>query len=346
MNKKPKVSVIVPIYNMGTKIRKAVESVLNQDYSNLEIILVDDGSTDNSLDECKKLLELDERIAVYHTDNRGSGPARNYGIEKATGEFLYFPDADDYIEPQTITVAVDNAIATEADLVLFGYKDVDENGKILNEKKYKYAIVEGSKIRNNYAYYKVIAPEFGLRGAPWNKLFRSSIVRENTVEYPPLRRHQDEAFIARYLCFCKTAVFIEDVFYTYYTNDQKSEWKKYPVDYIDAVYGLYKDRKTNVLKWNTNDSCTKDMINQELICNSIKALELSFSPKFAFEKKERLDWMKKQIAKGPLTTVEIPATLGMYQRIIFRMIQKKHFYLMYVSLHFKVIVAGMILKKR
>ena len=345
-NNIPKVSVIVPIYNMGTKIRKAVESILAQTYDNLEVILVDDGSKDESLSQCRRLERLDNRINVYHTENRGSGPARNYGIENATGEFLYFPDADDYIDPETITIAVNNAMDTNVDLVLFGYRDVDQNGKILYEKKYNYSVVNGYDIRNNYAYYKVLAPEYGLRGAPWNKLFRASIVKKNKIEYPALRRHQDEAFIARFFCYCEKVVFIEEVLYTYFTNDQKTEWKKYPVDYIDAVYGLFEDRKDNVLIWNQADDRTKDMIYQELICNSIKAFELSFSPKFRFNKSQRMKWMKEQIMRGPLRKAYMPESLGKYQRIVFPLILNERYFVLYLILHFKVMVAGIILNKR
>ena len=338
MNEMPKVSVIVPVYNMGGKIRKSVESIIAQTYENLEIILVDDGSKDDSLEQCLELEKDYSRVKVYHTENRGSGPARNHGIENATGDYLYFPDADDYIEPDAIKILVSNALSTDADMVLCGYRDVDEKGKILYEKKYKQVLVSGEEIRNNYAYYKVTAPEFGLRGAPWNKLFKASVVHENNVAYPPLRRHQDEAFIGRYFCFCNSAIFISDVLYTYFTNDQKTEWEKYPVDYIDAVNGLYEERKQNVLIWNQNDKQTKDMVLKEYICNFIKALELSFSPKFSFNAKQRKAWMKKQVDRSAILSVEIPASLGLYQRIAMKLISNDSKMLLYWALGFKVTV--------
>ena len=92
------VSIVVPVYNMGNSLEVCVDSLLKQKYYNIEIVLVDDGSRDNSLEVCYKLQKRDSRIQVYHTENRGSGPARNTGIEKATGRYIYFPDADDKLE--------------------------------------------------------------------------------------------------------------------------------------------------------------------------------------------------------------------------------------------------------
>ena len=340
------VSIIVPVYNMGDKIEKCVSSLMEQSYKNIEIVLVDDGSVDNSLEHCKKLAASDCRVRVIHTENRGSGPARNCGIENSKGDYLYFPDADDYIDSHAIEIMVKYIESTGADMVLCGYRDVDEKGKVLLEKKYKYAVVSGEAVRSNYAFYKIKSPDFGLRGAPWNKLFKRSVVEKNKVEYPPLRRHQDEAFIARYFEYCQKAVFIEEVLYTYYTNDQQAEWKKYPVDYIDAVSGLFADRKRNVLCWNPDDTDTKNMIFNEVICNTIKALELSFSPKFKFNKADRLAWMKIKLSESEIASLEPSETLGKYQRIILRLIKKHKYRTLYFALHFKVLIAGKLLRKR
>ncbi len=340
------VSIVVPVYNMGEKVETCVSSLMKQTYRNIEIVLVDDGSIDDSPLRCDELAKADSRIKVIHTANQGSGPARNCGIKNSTGDYLYFPDADDFIEPNAIQTMVDYILSTNADIILCGYKDVDEKGRVLFEKKYTYAIVSGEEIRNNYAYYKIKAPEFGLRGAPWNKLFKRFIVERYNIEYPPLRRHQDEAFIARYFDHCESAVFIEPVLYTYYTNDQKAEWKKYPVDYIDAVNGLYRERKNNVLLWNPQDFDTKDMVANEYICNFIKALELSFCPKFKFKRKERVAWIKRNISEGEIMSVEPGANLGRYQRTILKLIKGEKYKTLYAALKFKVVVAGKILRKR
>ena len=92
------ISVVVPVYNAEKYLDKCIQSIINQKYSNLEIILVDDGSKDNSLELCKKYAESDKRIKVIHKENEGVSTARNSGIEVASGDFIAFIDSDDYID--------------------------------------------------------------------------------------------------------------------------------------------------------------------------------------------------------------------------------------------------------
>ena len=97
---KDKISVIVPIYNMENYLKRCVESILNQTYTNLEIILVDDGSTDSSLEICRYFENKDKRVRVYTKENSGLSASRNFGVERATGVYIGFVDSDDYIEAE------------------------------------------------------------------------------------------------------------------------------------------------------------------------------------------------------------------------------------------------------
>ena len=115
---KPLVSIIMPVYNMGEHLRKSVPSVLNQTYQNIELILVDDGSKDNSLEVCRELAVKDNRIKVFHQDNQGSGPARNTGIKNAAGKYAYFPDADDCMVPNAIESLIEKFEKYSCDMLL------------------------------------------------------------------------------------------------------------------------------------------------------------------------------------------------------------------------------------
>ncbi len=332
-----KVSIVVPIYNMGDKIETCVQSLIDQTYQNIEIILVDDGSKDDSYEHCLNLQKKDPRVTALHTENRGSGPARNHGIENATGRYIYFPDADDYLEPKAIEILVKAIQEGPYDLVVFGFKNVNQFGKEVAVQRYPESVQDGDKIRAAYAPYMVYNTELGIQGAPWNKFFDLEVIREHHLEYPPLRRHQDEGFIARYMCHAKNVHFIEDVLYIYYVNDLQKVWQKYPVDYIDAVIGLYETRKETILTWNKDDKLTHDMIAKEFVCNVIRALELSFSPKMNFSKKaERMEWIKNAIAKSKVGELEIPQSIGRYQRIVFPLIAGNKLDRLYRLLRFKV----------
>lgn len=332
------VSIVIPVYNMGSKIINCTKSVLSQTYQNLEVILVDDGSTDDSLVQCEKLKKIDDRVRVFHTENRGSGPARNEGIRNARGRYIYFPDADDFLEPNAIEVLVNKMNDNDCDLVVFGYKNVGTNGNLISTKKYSSCVFKASVIRENYSEYLALSGKYTIQGAPWNKFFDLNVIKENNVEYPALRRHQDEGFIARYVDVAKKVCFITDILYTYYVNDLSRQWDKYPVNYINAVEGLFEERKRNILLWNKEDNMTHELVYQEYICGIIKALELSFSPKFNFSYKQRKKWIIDSINKSELLNVKVPQKLGKYQKFIMKQIKGKHHNLLYFSLHFKIIV--------
>lgn len=329
------VSIVVPIYNMGNSIEKCVESLQVQDYPNIEILLVDDGSKDDSYIKCKGIEKKDSRVKAFHTENRGSGPARNYGIEHAQGRYIYFPDADDYLEPQAISILVKAMNNGENDLVVFGFKNIDQDGNVKNIKHYDETEKSGEEIRKKYSPYMTISSIYGIQGAPWNKFFDKNLIDQHHIEFPPLRRHQDEGFIARYMCYVKRVHFITDVLYTYYTNDLSKEWDKYPVSYIEAVKGLYKERKNNILIWNQNDFEVHSLIYKEYVCNFIKALELSFSPKFGFNKKKRKKWILEQL--NSMEIVDETKAIDKYHSIVYKLAQNKSF-LLYPALEFKVFI--------
>lgn len=332
------VSIVVPVYNMGNSLKVCVDSLLKQDYSNIEILLIDDGSKDNSLEICNKLKKEDSRIRVYHTENRGSGPARNTGIENAAGHYIYFPDADDKLKEDAISILVKAMENGKYDLVVFGYESIGSNEKVMLRKEYPEMVKEGESVRQDYSDYVASTRKYGIQGAPWNKFFSLDVVKKYSIEYPPLRRHQDEGFISRYVCHVKKIHFIKDILYSHYLNDLKKEWDKYPVDYVDAVIGLYKTRKETILTWNKEDRKTKAIVEHEYICNIIKAFELSYSPKMKLNSNERLEWLKKQIKRSQLLNITLPTSLGHYQKLVFNLLKKRSLNMAISIMHFKIII--------
>lgn len=334
------VSIVIPIYNMGGSIEGCLKSVMAQDYTNIEIILVDDGSKDNSLEVCKNIALSDKRIKVIHTENRGSGPARNTGIDNASGKYVYFPDADDYIEPNSVSVLVNAMEQGDYDVVVFGFKNVNPKGETVAEKTYEDESFNAEDLRQNYSECMGYMGKWGIQGAPWNKFFRMSLIKENKIGYPPLRRHQDEGFIGRYMCYARKVRFIPNVLYTYYTNDLKKEWDKYPLDYIDAVMGLYKVRQETILKWNEADIATHDMITYEYLCNAIKAAELSFSRKAGLKNsKSRKARIKEITEKAKIEDLVLPNDKShKYQRTVYKYIKAKNISAVYMIMKAKVML--------
>lgn len=125
------ISVIVPVYNIEEYLPRCVKSIVNQTYQNLEILLVDDGSTDGTGALCDKLAETDARIRVFHKTNGGSSSARNFGIKEAKGDYLAFVDSDDYIEPEMYAKLMQGIVDTGAAIAQIGRDEVDENSNKL-----------------------------------------------------------------------------------------------------------------------------------------------------------------------------------------------------------------------
>ena len=124
------ISVVVPVYNVEKYLKKSIESIINQTYKNLEIIIIDDGSSDDSYNVCKKYKEIDSRIILIHTENKGVSHARNLGLSKANGKYLIFIDSDDYIEDNMIEILYTNLKKTKSDLSICMYEIVkgDDEG--------------------------------------------------------------------------------------------------------------------------------------------------------------------------------------------------------------------------
>ena len=150
--KKGLVTVVLPIYNVEPYLDRCIQSVVNQTYKNLEILLIDDGSPDNCPKMCDEWAERDERIRVIHKQNQGLGMARNTGIENATGEYICFFDSDDYVAENTVESAFKLAQKEDADIVHFGFNRVDSNGKIVSTFKTRNdpGVFEGEEVLDKF----------------------------------------------------------------------------------------------------------------------------------------------------------------------------------------------------
>lgn len=177
-----KLSVIVPVYNVKEYLEACVESLLRQSHTNLEILLVDDGSTDGSADLCDELAKKDERVVVIHKINGGVSSARNTALEKVTGEYLTFVDPDDWIEEWAYQTLIQNLEQQQADAVFCGYweyPDDSELAPILHTPEKK-GLVDGKEA----TYQCLIGMGYGYFTSVWNKLFRTECLRKKEGSLP------------------------------------------------------------------------------------------------------------------------------------------------------------------
>lgn len=175
MNNKPLVSVIVPVYNTEKYLRKCVDSILNQTYKNLEVILVNDGSQDNSGIICDEYAQSDKRVKVIHKENSGPAYARNTGIKVATGDYIAFVDSDDWLD-KTMYEDIVSKVEEDADAIIFNLKYVNERNEIISESP---KIQEGEIPISDDSFmdlYNLACNS--LLGYTWNKLWKRSIMKD------------------------------------------------------------------------------------------------------------------------------------------------------------------------
>lgn len=207
----PLVSIIVPIYNVEQYLQRCVDSLINQTYRNLEIILVDDGSPDKCGEICDEYEKKDSRIIVIHKQNGGLSEARNAGKDRSKGEYLMFIDSDDWIELDTCEVIVEMAIRHDADMVPFGVRDVYSNGDSKEWSPFKSGLMGKEECMSALIYNM---HQYGIFNYACNKLYSRRLL--DNVEFLVGRVSEDQAFVYKLVHKANTIVVCNKVLYNYY----------------------------------------------------------------------------------------------------------------------------------
>lgn len=232
-SKGPLISVIVPIYNIEQYVEKCINSICMQDYKNLEIILVDDGSTDRCGEICDKLAQTDQRIVVIHKKNGGLSDARNTGIEKANGEFYSFIDGDDWIAPKMISALYERIDEDESDIAQCGAWSADTNDQIL------ITYTQENQTLTGFQALELLDGDTGvLFGVTWNKLYRKKLF--NDVRFPYGKCHEDVFVMHELFDQCKMVSLLSAAMYAYVRRDGSITQEKYSLRRLDSVEGFYK----------------------------------------------------------------------------------------------------------
>lgn len=279
----PKISIVVPVYKVENVVGECIDSILRQTFCDFELLLVNDGSPDNSLAICESYALKDSRIRIQNKENGGVSSARNLGIQEAKGEWIVFIDSDDFVLPEYL--ADFNIDENNEDLIVQGlqYYNSQEN-KYLNEIRYKSTFATGSSMRDIITDNKLLHS-----GYPFSKAFKLSIIREWNITFnEKISFHEDHIFVFQYLVHINALRTVDKVSYKYRIahNDnslsrKKHEWRNQllsaelmlegyyllkskfnlsNVNYqkeiltfcsepkIDAIFSLYSDRNNSYAK--------------------------------------------------------------------------------------------------
>ena len=234
VNDQPLISIIVPIYNVERYLEKCIESILTQTYTNLELILVDDGSPDRCPVICDEFAKKDNRIVVIHKKNGGLSDARNAGLDIAQGKFIGFVDGDDYIDPQMYEILFDALFKNDADMSICNYVKVNEQYELITEKNnilpIKDACISPDEFMHGYTgkygWFYVIA---------CNKLYRKKLF--DKCRYPIGKQHEDAFLIHHIVYNCRKIACIKAPLY-YYVEREGSIMSKKNIKNMDLCEAL------------------------------------------------------------------------------------------------------------
>lgn len=247
------VSVIVPIYNVEKYIKQCIDSIINQTYINLEIILVNDGSTDSCGKICDEYAEKDTRIKVIHQKNGGVSCARNIALDNANGKWISFVDADDWIEDCYFEKLLDNAKREDVDVVLCGYNRVTSNSitKINANGK-------SEEFNTNEYLIKALNPQTGF-GFSAMKIIKKQVIK-NTKFDTELSVGEDALFNIEISQNIRRAVFVKEALYNY-RNNNESVVKKFDENYANKYLNSMKKNKKYIFEKCNNKEIVQNYYN-------------------------------------------------------------------------------------
>ena len=283
----PQISIIIPVYNAEKYINECVESVLKQDFTDYEIILINDGSKDNSGAICKYLAENDKRIHYIEQDNSGVCGARNAGLDAAVGELVFFMDSDDWLEPDSLDILYGEYIKTNSDMIVADMRFVgdlrtrdlhvfDKNFTSTDKEwidKYEMACI-------GYGYNPNPGTKNNITGlgSMGNKLYKRDIIEKNKLRFDPytLGIYEDNLFVLHYLVNCQSVTYLSKIVYNYReVGDSNSRgFKSNTLEINERIFN-------RIQKFiNTYKAEKKDEYNKAFYIYVIRRLEGSLSVYF------------------------------------------------------------------
>ena len=240
-----RISVIVPVYNCEDYLEESLGSILNQTFNDIEIICIDDGSSDDSLRILKKIASSDSRIQVFAQENQGAGAVRNYGMKKASGDYVYFFDADDFLESDALEKAYSNAVRNDSDIVFFKFDQYKDN-KLLTHSgpNLEMQFVDADFDDFTFDWHDYRVGPFTGPFAPWLKLYKKEFLdAHECFKFPNDLNHNDVPFHVMTFLKASRISFIPEHLYRYRIDNAGSitnnRLKKY--DNIFRIINIVED---------------------------------------------------------------------------------------------------------
>lgn len=225
-----KFSVIIPIYNVENYLRRCLDSLLSQTFTDYEVLLIDDGSTDASGNICDEYVEKDRRVKVVHQKNQGVSVARQRGLDMVQGKYVAFVDPDDFVQPNYLSAMINFAESDDADLVWCDYTELHHDGEMLHSCNQN--ILTREELLENILEGKFSA-------VLWNKLYKASIIKRYGIRFDEnLKTAEDILFVSKYICQVKRMKYVSQSLYNYNMVNSNSAINKFDVLRFKTDYAV------------------------------------------------------------------------------------------------------------
>ena len=248
------VSIIIPIYNASHYLEACLDSIQKQTYKHFEVIMVNDGSTDNSGQICDLYAKRDKRFTAYHRKNAGVSASRNFGLSRATGKYILFVDADDTFEPGMLEGCIRLAEKNQADLVIcsFRYYMTDENNKIVENSLGKEVCVTPGEF---FDHWFILIAENEILNPPWNKFIRKDLLDRHQIRFQEeFSICEDMKFSIQVIGASKKTVLTGRMYYNYYLKSTGTLVFKFHENYYEALTSFYTCANQYCMRFYNNSS--------------------------------------------------------------------------------------------
>jgi eps6J len=272
-----KYSVIIPVYNVEKYLKRCIDSIVIQEYKDLEILLIDNGSSDGSGLICDNYADKNSQITAYHIPNDGVGSARNFGLSKAKGEFVYFVDADDYLVGN-LFADMENKLHSKVDLLVFSYHHSIE--KKLTELKRTTNVLPYNGIIDKDAFIVLFKELFltAMMYTVWNKIYRRDFLIENNLYFLKYELGEDVRFNLKVYDLVENIVLSTECYYVYISGRMNSAMGSYNPNRV--AYQLEELSQIEYLlnKWNIFDKSFINILKSRILMSNIQNIVLQKIP--------------------------------------------------------------------
>lgn len=291
---KPVISIIVPVYNVEKYLEVCLKSILSQNFKEFEVILINDGSKDKSGEICEEYVREDSRIRVVHIKNCGAGKARNKGLDLAKGKYIFFVDADDWLEYNALEKHL--KYIEKYDMVIGCSNNCYFNNSKFSHSKVEYFYPANiydtqEKVRNMYVDIAVNS----VSHAPHNKMYRKEIIDKYEIRFPNYKKYEDLTFNNNYIDKINSLAILEENVYNYRVNSTEGVAKKLP-DNMFEIFTMVNNDLINLLKsWNVFDLEAEKKLQSKYITDVASCINDTYNQYLNYTLKKRYNYIKNMI---------------------------------------------------